>query len=253
MRPSMLPGLLSGTLFNSNRGQKNIKIFEIGKIYTVDGEKDAVGIILTGLQAEDWRQTDKQNADYYDLKGAVEKILLRKGSKEEEMDFVRTDDKCFVDGQAACVIVNGKNTGILGKLDDHVLRQWDIKLNGVYYAQIELDAVDQKRNAEQKYQPVPEFPAIVRDISLAVKKNIMAQDVTQLIRRTARQSKDVVLSDIKFAELYEGEKIASGRRGLIFSMTYRSRLARTLRDDEVQEVHKKVCDALISELGAIQR
>jgi len=65
--------------------------------------------------------------------------------------------------------------------------------------------------------------------------------------------KEIVLTDVKVIGRYEGDKIAKGQRGLVFSLVYRSRLARTLRDEEVTHVHGKVCDALVKDLEVTLR
>ena len=104
-----------------------------------------------------------------------------------------------------------------------------------------------------KYKPISEFPAISRDISLAVRPNITAYDIEQAIRKTVEREKQVILTNLKFVEKYEGEKISKEQRGLVFSLTYQSRFTRTLRDEEVTEVHDKVCDVLVRDLGVIRR
>jgi len=106
---------------------------------------------------------------------------------------------------------------------------------------------------QHKYRPISEFPTISRDISLAVNTNVTALEIEKLIYKTIHGKGDVVLMDVKFVELYEGNKIAKDRRGLIFSLTYQSRLAKTLRDEEVEQVHREACNALINDLGVIQR
>jgi len=253
MRPSMLPSLLSIVNSNINRGQKNIKFFEVGKIYTAKGEKDTLGIIMTGLRNTDWRQLQKEHIDYYDIKGIVEQIYRCINITNEKICFQTAHDACFAPGQGAVVEIEGKVAGTLGKIEDNVLNQWDIKQQGVYYAQIDFDSIYRRGGKQDKYQKVSEFPVISRDISLAVKSNISAQDIEQAIRKTANGNNDVILADVKFIELYEGKKISRDQRGLIFSLTYQSRLARTLRDEEVEAVHSKVCRFLIDELGAVQR
>lgn len=253
MRPSMLPSLLSILLFNINRGQKNIKYFEMGKVYTAEGEGDVLGIIMTGLRSDDWRQVEKKKVDYYDLKGAVEQIFKGGEDKAQKIEFEASGEDYFTPGQGSAIVIGGKRSGIAGGIDESVLNKWGIKQEGVFFAQINLDSVYCRKNVQRKYRPVSEFPTISRDISLAVGANVTALKIEKLIRKTAYQKGDVVLTDVKFVELYEGSKIAGDRRGLIFSLTYQSRLAKTLRDEEVEKVHRGVCNALVNDLGVVQR
>ena len=252
MRPSMLPGLLALLLSNINRGQKNIKYFEIGKIYAAGSEKDVIGIIMTGQQQDDWRQEEKKRIDYYDLKGVVEQMFERTESARE-IEYEAVEEDCFAFGQGAAILCRGEQIGVAGKVNESALNKWGIKQDGVFFAQISLDCFYRRDAAQRKYRPVSEFPTIGRDISLAVNTNVTALAIEKCIRKAAHGKGDAVLMDVEFAELYEGNKIAGDRRGLMFSLTYQSRLAKTLRDDEVDQVHRQVLSALIDDLGVIQR
>jgi len=253
LRPSMLPGFLSILLSNINRGQKNIKYFEMGKIYTAKGEKDVLGVVMTGSRSDDWRQIEKKKVDYYDLKGVIERIFERISDKTSKIGFEAAQEGYFALGQSATIMAGGKQIGVAGKVEEGALEKWGIKQEDVFFAQIELESIYHREAVQQKYRPISEFPTISRDISLAVNQNVTAMAIEKLICKTVHEKGDVVLADVKFVELYEGNKIAKDRRGLMFSLTYQSRLSKTLRDEEAEEVHRKVCSTLINDLGVIQR
>ena len=99
-----------------------------------------------------------------------------------------------------------------------------------------------------KYQPISEFPAIVRDVSLAVKKEIPYKKIEEIC---LQQGGDILMS-VHFMEQYLGDKIQAGYKGLVFSCHYQSN-ARTLREDEVTAVHERVLQALTRDLNAIRR
>ena len=99
MRPSMLPSFLSILLFHINRGHKNITYFEMGKIHTAQVDKDVLGIIMTGLRSNDWRQAEKKKVDDYDLKGAVEQIFERGNNKTQEVEFEAVEEDYFTFGK----------------------------------------------------------------------------------------------------------------------------------------------------------
>jgi len=253
MRPSILPSLLSIVLSNVNRGQKNIKFFETGKIYTEKGERDVLGAVMTGLRADDWRQTKKDNVDYYDLKGALEQTFERIGIKRGKIQFQSHQEAYFDAGQSAAIIVGGKRIGVIGKISEDVLEGWGIKQRGVFFAQIDMEDIYGRTKTPHKYKPISEFPAISRDISLAVKTGVTVHDIEGAIYKTVHAQDRIVLTDVRFIEKYEGDKIPKEHRGLVFSLTYRSRLAKTLRDEEVVQVHNEVCDVLVKDLGVIRR
>lgn len=253
MRPSMLPSLLSVVLSNANRGQKNIRFFETGKIYTAKGETDTLGVIMTGLREDDWRCVKKEDADYYDLKGAFEQAFDSLGIEKKRIRVQSQQEEFLADGQSSAVFVDGKKVGVIGKVGEDVLDKWDIKQKNVLFAEIDMEGVYKQKKPVVRYKPVSEFPAISRDISLAVQANITAHDIEEAIRKTVEGEKQVVLTDLRFIEKYEGDQIAKDQRGLIFSLTYQSCQSRTLRDEEVTEAHEKVCDVLVRDLGVIRR
>jgi len=259
MRPTMLPSFLSIARSNINRGQKDLKIFEVGKVYSKHGERDVMGFLMTGSRTDRWIETDdqrpgiKDTVNYYDLKGAIEQILCRTGVKNANIRFEPQSEAYFEAGQGARITVHGKVAGAIGKVNDIVLNQWSIKQDGIYFAQCDLESVYKGASTIRKYRPVSEYPSISRDISLAVNTDTMTLDIHDSFYRSAKVSEHVALSDVKFIELYKGKKIPKGHRGLIFSLTYRSKLGRTLRDEEVEEVHSVVCRKIIEEFGALKR
>ncbi len=246
MRPSLLPSLLSALLTNFNRGQKNIKLFELGKVYVDSQEINTLSLIMTTPHLEDWRQSKKDSLDFYDIKGVVEQVIKRLGSKG--VIFVPAQQPFLVKGKSASIKVQEREIGFLGKITEDVLRHWDIKLKEILYAQINVKELFSKIAFQRTYQPIPEFPSIVRDVSLAVKTNTTFQQIKELIQ----EQKPEFLSSVEFVEQYVGDKIPAGHRGMTFSLVYQLP-SRTLREDEVNAVHEKICQSLIENLGAIRR
>lgn len=253
MRPSMLPGLLSVLLSNLNRGQKNIKFFEIGKIYTAKGERDTLGIIMTGLRTEDWRRMKKEEVNFYDLKGGIEQVFSRLGIEEGKIQFTSHEAAFLSQGQGSAIIINESQAGLAGKVENAVLDAWTIRPRQVFFAQVDMEILYAQKTGQRAYQAISEVPSVSRDISLAVKINVTVRAIEETIRKAVHAENQIALTDIKFIERYEGDKIPEGHRGLVFSLTYQSRLAKTLRDEEVAQIHDRVCDVLVKDLGVIRR
>lgn len=244
MRPSCLPGLLNITVSNLNHGQKNFKCFEIGEIYIPAGEKETLGVIMTGVSGADWR-LPRREIDFYDLKGVIEKSLEKLGIGKFEAAAI---DKSFLEsGQSVCLQKDGKFLGIFGKIHEEVLSLWDIKQN-IFFAQMDLETIYQYAAESVKYSPAVEYPAITRDVSLAVKEEVTFKEVEELAGKLGGE----LLLSVKFKEQYLGEKIPAGHRGLIFSLVYQSP-QRTLREEEVTSVHESICKAFVEKFGAIKR
>ena len=246
LRPSLLPSLLSAAVFNINRGQKNLKLFEIGKVYGPRGEQETLGVLMTGRFDEDWRKTGKSEMDFYDIKGAVEQVLSRTCSAE--IRFESGSQPFLEKGQSACVLVQGVAVGFLGKIEEDVLINWDIKQKNVLFAQINLEELRRFYSPRQSYRRVSEYPAIALDVSLAVKNSVQFHQVCAMAFRLGGG----ILDSVKFNEEYRGDKIPAGQRGIVFSLRYKA-ADRTLREEEVNDVHEKILRAFVAELGAVQR
>ncbi len=243
MRPILLPSLLQVALTNINRGQKDLRFFELGKRYLPDGEQEALGILLTGRRGQDWRSNKKENVDFYDLKGIVERLF---GALSAEVIFETLSMPTFE--YAASVIMKGAPIGLLGKVAPEVLRDWEIKHQDIYYAGLDLDGVLALPAKHQKYQPVSEYPAIVRDVSLAVDKDTAWKQVEDICRAQGQG----ILNAVHLIEQYAGEKVQPSQKAFVFSCQYQSQ-ERTLREDEAAAVHARLLDALTRELKATRR
>lgn len=247
LRPSMLSSLLITALFNLNRGQRNLRIFETGNIYTPEGEKEVLALIMTGARHQDWRQDQKTDLDYYDIKGVVEQTFERLGVRD--MRFEVSDQPYFQKGQGVAVKMGELPCGVAGKIDGELLEILGIKKRNIFFAQIETGRFAREIfEKKRRYMPLSEYPAITRDVSLAVRTTI---DFQELRRIAVSLGKDL-LTSIVFNEEYLGEKIPEGYRGMIFSLNYQSR-ERTLREEEVNAIHNQILQGFVSEIGAIVR
>ena len=246
MRPSLLPSLLAVVLTNFNRGQKDLRLFELGKTYSQEGEKEVLGVILTGSRAKDWRINKKENVDFYDLKGILSRTLEAADFIAPEFQLVKSD--FFANGQAAEIVIHGEKVGILGKVSKEILKNWDIKTDDLYYGKLSLESLHAKRISLKHFKSLPEFPAITRDVSLAVKRDIPFSQIEALARRTG----GAYLIGIHFLEQYLGEKIPAGQKGLVFSLVYQAS-DRTLTENEIVPTHNQILRVLVSDLGAVIR
>lgn len=246
MRPGILPSFLQVLSNNLNRGQKDLRLFEIGKNYSSQGEEEVLCLMACGTHLTDWRSYRKE-INFYDIKGALEKVF-------KELDFLDVTFKandCFIFEGGACAEIFLKNTislGFVGLIAQDILNNWDIKQKNVFIAFIDLEKVYNEKSAVKHFIPIPGYPAVMRDVSLAVKKEVEFQKVKEIACRLGSP----VLGAIRLNEEYLGEKIPTGFRGLIFSLTYQLQ-DRTLREEEVNELHKKICQAFIDNLGAVIR
>jgi phenylalanyl-tRNA synthetase beta chain len=246
MRPAILPSLFQVVLNNFNQGQKDLKLFEIGKVYEAGHEREVLGLIFTGQSSALWRDPQKRTLDIYDLKGVLETVFQKLGM--DEAAFEDNDSSVFEKGVCAEVKIKGRSLGYIGEISTDVLDQWDIKAKSVLAGIIDLEAVYEQTSLVKSFEPISVYPAVVRDISLAVKSGVSFGQIKAIASRLGGR----LLSSIRFNEEYVGEKIQPGYRGMIFSLVYQSS-ERTLREEEVQHVHNQICQAIVSELEATMR
>jgi len=248
MRPNMLTSFLQVAVTNINRGQKGLRFFEIGKAYFEKGEIETLAILLTGRRFYDWRLSKKEEIEIYDLKSALKPLEHVFQNLGLNYSFEPYRMLPFEPACAGAIRIDEKQIGAYGKIDRKVLNNWDIKHQDIYFAELSMDEILSKPGKSVKYQPISEFPAIVRDVSLAVKKEVPYKKIEEIC---LRQGGDI-LKSVHFIEQYLGDKIPSGYKGLVFSCYYQSNI-RTLREDEVSVVHERILQALVRDLVAIRR
>lgn len=246
MRPSLLPGFLSVLLSNVNHGEKNLKFFELGRIYLNGVEGETLAILVAGQRNQDWRVTKKEPVDFFDLKGIVEHALMPISA--DHMNFEPKDVPGLESGQSAECFCDGKSIGFIGRVATGALNKWDIKIGSVYFAQIDIQGLYAVNPKPAKFVPMVEFPAVIRDISLG----LSSETTYDQIKAVCYSKGGGILKSVRFIEQYTGEKIQAGHRGIVFSLTYQSP-TKTLKEEDVNVVHEGICQALINEFHAVRR
>ena len=242
LRPSLATGLLNCLVYNLNHKNIDLRLFELGHVFSVDYCEDmALGLIATGKTADSWQL--KKDFDFFALKGSVQSLIERLGF--EDVKFLLSEsDNVFSQGEVAKVICQEREVGTFGKIDNHLLSKLGLKKPpSVFYAEIFLKELCRCARRESKFRPLSIFPSIIRDISLVVKKSLHYEDIVEAIRTEAGE----YLKEVKLVDTYKGEQIAAGCIGLTISLEF-SLANRTLTDEEVTEVHQRIIKKLKSEL-----
>src|SRR3989339_43343 len=244
MRPSLLPSMLSRVQFNLNRGQKDISLFEAGKIYTNKGEKETLAVIMTGVALRDWRKLKQNNVDFIDIKGIVGKVFSGTGIQDSAVSY-KISELPFFAGENAQIFLRGKKIGAVGRICQEVLDAWDIKGASVVFAEVDLESFYSGSFSKKKYFPVIEYPIVTRDISLAIKKDILFDE----IRNIVFNDNNDIMHNFNLIEEYLGENLPGKEyKGLVCSCKYQSKTG-TLKEEEVTKVHERICQSLIDKIG----
>lgn len=263
MRTSLIPGLLSVARRNMSFRSENLKLYEVGKTFVpIPGEElpredlRLAGLATGSRHPELWHfqrgEVDvtgridlTQNVDFYDVKGAIESLFEVLGG--DGVTFVRSNRQFLHPGKSAEILLAGEAVGFVGELSPTKARQNALPA-GVHVFEILLEPLFVGSRKERVFKPIPRYPYVERDLSFIVEEKVSSQVIKQLISRSGH---DIIASVILF-DLYRGESIPKGRQSMAFRIRYQSE-DRTLTDEEVQQVHSQIVEALIREVGATMR
>lgn len=245
MRPSGIPGMLNAIRYNINRKNNDLKLFELGKIYSMTGpgsfeERRNITIGMAGEIYDGWIGRPRR-VNLFDLKGALETLFLDLGIGEFS---VRESTNNTFSSSCASVEAKGEPLGVIGEIDSTVLKNFDIK-DKVYIAQIDCEKILELVSLEKHFKDIARYPSVLRDISIVIDKNISNASIISSITESAGP----LLKKTRLIDRYRGGQIPDGKTSLTYRLEYQD-ISRTLEDKEVQEAHSRVVRALTKDLGA---
>ena len=252
MRPSLLSGLLDAVRTNFNQQKRDVKLFELGKVFSASSkendlpvERELLALVVTGSELLKGRTMPTRELDFYDAKGALEIVADAINSKP--LEFAAADAKHLRKGQSARISANGKPVGTIGRLSDEVAQSYKFR-QPVYVAEIDLQTILDESPQTVLYHPLPIYPSVSRDISLLAKRSVSFAE----IKRSIESENYELLKNIEFVDVYEGKGISDNERSITIRLEYRSD-ERTLLDEEVEAVHAQILRNLDEKLSAKQR
>jgi phenylalanyl-tRNA synthetase beta chain len=252
MRPSLLAGLLDAVRTNFNHQKRDVKLFEIGKVFSASqkendlpNERELLALILTGSETLQNKAMPLRQLDFYDAKGALESAV--DATKLPSLDFRPVDVKHLRKGQAAEVFSGGKSIGTIGRLNDEIAAAYKFR-QPVFIAEVDLQTLLESKEQTIVYQPLPVYPSIVRDVSLLVKRNLSFAEIQKAIAEQGFE----LCRKIEFVDIYEGQGVAEDERSITLRLEYRSD-ERTLLDEEIDSIHAQILQSLETHLQAKQR
>jgi phenylalanyl-tRNA synthetase beta chain len=198
--------------------------------------------LLSGPATEKSWLGGNELPDFFEAKGVVESLFTK---LDIEASFEEYSDQGLHPAKEAAVVVGDSRLGVVGEVHPEVLEKFEVT-EAVYLFEIDLTALVPFVTGYKMFQPIPRFPAVVRDMALVVDVNITHQKIVDIIKSYALVGK-VVLFDV-----YSGEQVPQGKKSLAYRVTYQS-LSHTLTDEEVDKVQQQILDRLTKELGATLR
>jgi len=250
LRTTLLGGVLDTIVRNISRKNDDIKIYELGAVYlpeklplqSLPEEPLMLCGALVGKRNElSWNQ-GKDMVDFYDAKGIIEVLLASLGISDYEVSA--GEHVSLHPGKTATFIKDGNVLATVGELHPKVADEFGIQRK-VYIFEANIKTLVDYVTLLTKYESLPKFPAINRDLAIVLPLAVSADEVTQAIAASAGP----LLSDVRLFDIYVGEQVADGFRSLAFSLTYRD-TTRTLTDEEIEVCYKKTVDHLERTLAA---
>jgi phenylalanyl-tRNA synthetase beta chain len=249
MRASLLPGLLESLRHNFNHGKKDVRLFEIGRLFATSApdelpaEREALALVATGGALEEGFGQATREVDFYDLKGALEAATA--ALNIAPLRFAPGSVKHLRAGQTALVqLKDGQTIGSIGRLADSIAGPYKFR-QPVYVAEVNFSALPASDVTSVQYKPLARYPSIVRDVTLLVGRDTTFAGLSEAVREQRVEE----CRDVQLVGVYEGPNIPEEKRSITLRVEYRSD-DRTLRDDEVEEIHRRLVAAVAQKFAA---
>ena len=245
LRTTLLPSLLENAQHNRNHQIDTIALFEIGSVFIRKGtekEPERVTGILAGQVGDGVYSNPYREPDFYDIKGLVEGIL--EVCRIVDYTLEKTDAPTFHPGRNAAVLSSNRQMGIFGEAHPEVLENYDLPYKA-YLFDFDMEALVDAAIFAKRFEPIPVYPKVERDLAIVVDKEILSDMPTGLIYATGGE----LVESVRLFDVYEGEQVPEGKKSLAYAITYHS-ATETLTDKAVNALHEKVVKHLNQELGA---
>ena len=241
VRTTVLPSLIGTYEYNKSRKVSDVLLYEISKVYDVNYVEDTkIAILMKGNYiTNSWQ--GNQKIDFYLVKGIVENLLDYLGLKNRYGFEVGTCSDLHP-GMSANILLDRESIGVMGRVHPSVLK------DEVYVVELSLGKIMTKAIKPIKYKESSKYPAISKDLAFIVKKDVMAKEVMDVIKKACGR----LLTDINVFDVYVGENVANDEKSIAFNLVFQDP-TRTLTEEEVMQLFNKAIEAVTTKLNAVLR
>ena len=249
LRQNMVAGILDTVAYNVARKNKDLALYEIGKVFEQTGnpqeelptEINSFAFALTGLVTEKDFQTPAVPVDFFYAKGILEALFDHLGLKVEYTAMQALTS--MHPGRTAAISLDGQVIGFVGQV--HPVTAKDYNIPETYVAEINLTAIEKAIQPAKPFVEITKFPAVTRDIALLLKAEISHKEVVEAIEAAGVKR----LTDIKLFDVFSGEKLGLGMKSMAYTLTFQNP-ENTLEDEEVARYMEKIQNSLEETIGA---
>lgn len=249
MRSSLVPGLLHVVELNQRHGNTDLRLFEIGHVFSVSDRKEMVEnilederlcILLSGNRAPRHWSSQQEPVDLFDLKGEVANLLNYCGLDSWRYIYYSTSETLA--DNPILVEIKGTEAGYLGNVKDEVRKKFGIE-HEAFVAELKLSLL--QSHSKKSYEPLAKFPVVHRDVAFVVDESVGAESVIRCMRETESS----VIRDVRLFDVYAGENLPSGKKSLALSVQLLSR-EKTLTDAEIDAEIRRLVSRVEREFSA---
>ena len=236
MRTLPLHGMLNSLSTNYNRRNKNVRLYELANVYLPKS------LPLTELPDERMQFTLGMygDGDFFTMKGVVEEFFDKAGM-HGRVSYDPEAGKAFLHpGRQAAILYEGDMVGYLGEVHPDVLDNYKIG-EKAYVAVLDMPAVTPHTSFDRKYTGIAKYPAVSRDLSMVVSKNILVGQIEEMIVQRGGK----ILESYNLFDIYEGSQILEGYKSVAYSITFRAK-DHTLEEKEINGAMNKILNGLKS-------
>lgn len=237
LRPTLLINFLKNVNYNFSFADK-IRFFEIGKTYLKDGKNLKEYFVFSGILAQ--KEKCDNSFIFYQAKGIIEDLFSCFGIDRDNYSFkpLKNTEYSLLLEQGAAIYKNKDLIGVIGSPKKDLLKEYHCEEKSVFW-EIELLPLLEIIKEEREFQPLPKYPAIIRDISFIIAQNILVDTILNVIQKAS----PIDLEDVDLFDIYMGKNLSSGTKSMSFHLTFRAN-DHTLKNIEVDKEMEKIYKAL---------
>lgn len=250
VRTTLLGGILENAARNFSRKNEDVRLFEVAPVFIPKQ------LPITELPREIWKlagilmgrrdpiawNSSRDELDFFDAKGIVEDLLDRLSISSYQVE--RGDHFALHPGKTAVFKKGREIIATVGEIHPNVLKAFGISKRAFLF-EMDVEILRKYIGKNFKYEQLPKFPSIVRDIAMLVDENIPALEIEQTIAKNAGK----LFREVTLFDLYQGKQVADGKKSLAFTIKFQSP-DRTLKDEEVDEAFQNILAAVTKKFNA---
>ena len=257
LRPTLMYSLLKNVKDNLNRGQEDIRFFEVSKRFVLSddkieksvyinekrvSERETLGIVLSGSFTKNLWAPKPESYDFFDMKGIVEAMFDKLNFKSYQLR--RSVNSSYHPGRSVDLFVGKELIGTFGEIHPDVLENMEIDRNRVIYAEIYLDLLLKYINKGVKYKGLSKYQSVPRDVAVVVKEEVLVGDMIKSIQKA-----DKLIEKVELFDIYRGIGVKPGFKSVAISIVMRDD-NKTLEEKDINSVMDKIVGKLKKEFDA---